>query len=58
MPASTKSINTKKVQGRRTVRHESLGELLADAHRSRRAEVRTLGNWSQRQIYEHIARSL
>ncbi len=51
-------IKTKKVQGRRTVRYESLDELLSDAQRLSEVEVRTLGNWSQGQIYEHMARSL
>jgi len=53
------SINTKKVQGRRPVRYESLDELLADAERLAAAGgVRALGNWSQGQIYEHLGRSL
>lgn len=51
-------INTKKVQGRRKVRYESLDEFLADAQRLSETEVRTLGNWSQGQIYEHLSRSL
>ncbi len=51
-------INTKKVQGRRTVRYESLDDLLADARHLSEAEVRALGNWSQGQIYEHLARAL
>ena len=51
-------INTKKVQGRRTVRYETLDELLADAQRFSGSEVRTLGNWSQGQIYEHLARAM
>ncbi len=50
-------INTKKVQGRRKVRYESLDELLADAQRLSETEVCALGNWSQGQIYEHLARS-
>ena len=51
-------INTKRVQGRRKVRYDSLDALLADARRLSGVEVRTLGNWSQGQIYEHIAWSL
>ncbi|GAB4136073.1 MAG: DUF1569 domain-containing protein [Planctomycetaceae bacterium] len=51
-------INTKKVHGRRNVRYESLDEFLNDAKRLAQSEVRTLGNWSQGQIYEHLARSL
>ncbi len=52
------AINTKKVQGRRPVRYESLEDLLAEAERFATAEVRPLGNWSQGQIYEHLAISL
>ena len=51
-------INTKKVQGRRKVRYESLDELLADAKRFSGPEVHRLGNWSPGQIYEHLARAL
>lgn len=51
-------INTKKVEGRRRVRYESLHDLLADAQRLSGSGARTLGNWSQGQIYEHIARAL
>jgi Protein of unknown function (DUF1569) len=51
-------INTKKVQGRREVRYESMDELLADAKRISEIKIHTLGNWSPGQIYEHIAQSL
>ncbi len=51
-------INTKKVQGRRTVRYASLDELLADARSLAAADVRMLGNWSRGQIYEHLAMTL
>ena len=51
-------VKTKQVKGRRNVRYGSLDELLSEAERLSRAEVRTLGNWSQGQIYEHLARSL
>ena len=53
-----KMINTKKVTGRREVRYNSMDEMLADAERLATSEVRTLGNWSQGQIYEHVARGL
>lgn len=52
------SIKTKKVQGRRTVRYESLDDLLADAKRFSGGGIRSLGNWSPGQIFEHLARSL
>lgn len=51
-------INTKKVSGRRDVHYASLDELLDDAQRLAKTEVKTLGNWSQGQIYEHLARAL
>lgn len=53
------AINTKKVEGRRAVRYNSLDELLADARRlSESGQVRTLGNWSEGQIYKHLAGGL
>ncbi len=58
MSVVTAPINTKKVEGRRAVRYESLSEFLQDAERLANCEVRTVGNWSQGQIYEHLARAL
>lgn len=52
------SINTKKVGGRRQVRYASLDDLLQDAQQLAELETRVLGNWSQGQIYEHLARAL
>lgn len=40
------------------MRYESLQEFLKDAERLASTEVKTLGNWSQGQIYEHLARSM
>ena len=51
-------LKTKKVEGRRQVRYESIDDFLADAQRLAGSPVRTLGNWSQGQIYMHLARSL
>ena len=42
----------------RAVCYEDFDELLADAEAMARVEVRTLGRWSQGQIYDHIARAL
>lgn len=58
MSVATKKINTKKAMDRRSVRYETLAEFLDDAERLANRPVRTLGNWSQGQIYEHLARSL
>ncbi len=52
------TVNTKKVQNRRSVRYASLQELLSDAQRLAASEVRTLGNWSYGQILKHLALSI
>ena len=52
------SIATKKVKGRRTVRYESLDDLLADAEQMAGGDVQLLGNWSLGQILKHIAMAL
>ncbi len=49
--------NTKQVTGRRTLRFGSLDEMLADAESLASGPVRTLGNWSPGQIFEHLARA-
>ena len=56
--ATATEINTKKVEGRRTVAYSSLQEFLADAQRLANTPVRLLGNWSQGQLYQHMADSL
>ena len=58
MSTAAAPLNTKRVEGRRAVRYQSLDELLADSERLAQCQVRTLGNWSQGQIYEHLARGL
>ncbi|QDT95583.1 DUF1569 domain-containing protein [Gimesia aquarii] len=52
------SVVTKKVQGRRTVRYETLDELLAEAEQLATSNIRTLGNWSLGQNFKHIAMAL
>ncbi len=49
------SVNTAKVAGRRTLDYKSFDELLADADRLSSANVKTLGNWSPGQIFQHLA---
>jgi len=56
--SESKAIDTKKVAGRRELRYRSLAELLEDAERLAQGGARTLGNWSQGQIYDHLAKSL
>ncbi len=52
------SVVTKKVQGRRTVRYETLDDLLAEAEQLATSDIRTLGNWSLGQNLKHIAMAL
>lgn len=52
------SINTGKVTGRRNLRYRSYDDLLADVESLARKPICTLGNWSQPQIYKHLAMSL
>ncbi|MGE3806723.1 MAG: DUF1569 domain-containing protein [Gemmataceae bacterium] len=49
------SIDTTAVKNRRTIHYASLRELLADAEKLAAGNTRTLGNWSQGQIYKHLA---
>lgn len=51
-------VNTRKVKGRRSVRYSSLNEFLLEAKQLAETPVRTLGNWSQGQIYMHLARAM
>lgn len=53
-------VNTRKVGNRRALRYRSLAELRDDAIGLAAAEheVTCLGNWSQGQIYRHLAQSL
>lgn len=52
------TVNTKKVQNRRSVRYASLPELLSDVENLAASEIRTLGNWSYGQILKHLAMSI
>jgi len=49
------TVVTKKVKNRRTVRYETLDDLLADAKQLAGGEVRMLGNWSLGQVFSHVA---
>ena len=48
-------VDTRKVNGRRIVDYKSFDELLADADRMGAGNVKTLGNWSPGQIFQHLA---
>ena len=49
------SINTKQVIGRRTLRFNSLDDVLADLDTLEGKPLKTLGNWSVGQILLHLA---
>jgi hypothetical protein len=51
------AMDTTKVK-RRQVRYQSLQELLDDASKQATSQVATSGNWSQGQIFEHLARNI
>ncbi|MFO1042823.1 MAG: DUF1569 domain-containing protein [Planctomycetaceae bacterium] len=52
------TVNTRKVQNRRSIRYASLSDLLRDAEKLAASNVRTLGNWSFGQILKHLAMSI
>jgi hypothetical protein len=52
------SIDTKQVANRRQVNYQSLADVLADAERLSSGRVRTLGNWSAGQIFQHLANAM
>ena len=57
MSTATTRIDTGKVAGRRELHFNSLDDILADVDRlASSREIRTLGNWSAGQIFEHVAR--
>ncbi len=49
------AVNTAKVDARRKLDYKSFDELLADADRLSSGDVKTLGNWSPGQIFQHLA---
>jgi hypothetical protein len=49
------SVNTAKVADRRKLDYKSFDELLADADCLSCNSVKTLGNWSAGQIFQHLA---
>lgn len=52
------TVNTAAVQGRRTLKFESLDDLLRDAEQVSSRPARTLGNWSVAQIVDHLGKAL
>ncbi len=49
------SVNTKKVADRRTIRFNTIDEILADAESMTAGPIRTSGNWTSAQIIQHVA---
>ena len=49
------SIDTAKVQNRRSLHFDKLEDILADVEKLNRGKMKTLGNWSSGQILHHIA---
>jgi hypothetical protein len=53
------AIDTKRVQRRRVLHFTSPAEILADAEElARYRQLRTLGNWSAGQIFQHLATTM
>jgi hypothetical protein len=54
--ATATTIETGKVTGRRQLHFHSLDDILAEVERlASSREIRTLGNWSAGQIFQHLA---
>jgi hypothetical protein len=52
---SAATIDTKKVEGRRKLRFETMDEIGADVEQLARGPVRNLGNWTPGQVLKHLA---
>lgn len=47
-------VDTTKVQGRRTLKFNSLDDIIADVEKLNQGNRRTIGNWSEGQILTHV----
>jgi hypothetical protein len=55
----TAAVDTGKITGRRTLHFNSIQDIAADVETLAQAkEVRTLGNWSEGQIFMHLANTM
>ena len=52
------TVNTKSVQGRRTVHYDSLDNLLTEAEQLSGGDVQMLGNWTVGQVFGHLANAM
>lgn len=50
-------VDTKKVTGRRTLRLRDYDELLTELDSLRSKKLKTIGNWSAGQIFDHLAKA-
>jgi hypothetical protein len=48
------SVDTAKVEGRRTLKFNTLDDIVADLDKLNESKRRTLGNWSDGQILKHL----
>lgn len=48
------SVDTAKVQGRRTLKFNTLDDILADVEQLNQGQIRVLGNWSGGQVLKHL----
>ena len=48
-------VDTAKVEGRRTLKFNSLDDIVAELERLNLAKLRTIGNWSPGQILRHLS---
>ncbi len=54
----TEDVDTRLISNRRHTHYAELSEVLADAEQVAAADVRTLGNWTLAQIFDHLSKSL
>lgn len=48
------SVDTTKIEGRRTLHFATLDDILADVERLNQGKIRALGNWSPGQVLRHL----
>lgn len=48
------AIDTSKLTGRRTLKFNSLDDIIADVEKLNQSKIRAIGNWSPGQVLEHV----
>ncbi len=56
--ATNTKIDTRKVEGRRKLHFNNVEEILADAENMAASNSKTIGNWTQGQIYRHVGETM